>query len=89
MTTESAAARSAANVADALSRASLAARFREAVALCADTDAGLAAAAIEVNLRIDPSLVGDLHRVQQVLDTIAELIAAGDVFAVHMQAVAA
>lgn len=79
-----AAARSAANIGDNLSRSALAAQFRDAAAMCVGTSAGLATAAIEVQLRIDPTLVGDLHLAQQTLDRIAELIAAGDVHAASL-----
>lgn len=87
MTAESA-ARSTTNLGDPLSRTELAAKFREAAALCGERAAGLQNCAVEVNLRIHPALAGDLRLVQQTFNRIAEMIAAGDVDAATLAVIA-
>ncbi|UWZ37817.1 hypothetical protein Drose_05965 [Dactylosporangium roseum] len=89
MSTESTAARSAANLGDPLSRTALAASFRDAAGLCIGTRDGLAAAPVEIGLRIDPTLISDLGEVQQLLAGIAVLIESGDVYAASLRTVTA
>lgn len=81
MTIESAAARSAVNVGDPLSHSAVAAQFREAAAREAAT-AVSRARTVEVRLTIDP------HAAKDILDSIAELIAAGDVHAAGLEVAA-
>lgn len=75
-----AARHSAANITDPLSRAALAAQYRQVSALVTDTLDGLATAAADRDMHVDRGVAIDLTMVGQILTGLAEKIADGDVF---------
>ncbi|MER7280459.1 hypothetical protein ABT369_39080 [Dactylosporangium sp. NPDC000244] len=72
--------KSAVNITDALSRAGLAEKFREAAAICAGAQDGLRIAADDLGVCVDSGIEANLKLAMTILAEVAEQIAAATVF---------